>query len=199
MKKFIQFVALGLMLIIFPLGSWVYLRKGYNERKEALDQLNKYEIVLPDFSQTNQNGKIISKEKLKGGFAVLGKVDEFSEEHPIIQVSEGLFEEFGSSLKMSMITHVASYDSTQLVDYVESVRTDTVSRWHFIQGEPNFDEIFKDHSDQHLALIDTFGVVRNFYDASNEKEVADMAKHMAMFVMPLLRKGDLVYKREEEK
>ncbi|MEM0993349.1 MAG: hypothetical protein AAF847_16280 [Bacteroidota bacterium] len=198
-RKIIQFIALGLMLVILPLGSWVYLRKGYNERKEALDQLSKYEVALPDFRLSAQDGKNVSKNSLKGAFAVLGKVDKFSKDDPVIQASEGLFEEFGSSLKMSLLTHVTVYDSTAIVDYLEEIRTDTVSKWHFLQGTPDFDDIFKDHSSNHLALIDTFGVVRNYYDATSETEIADMAKHMAMFVMPLLRKGDLVYKREEEK
>mgnify|MGYP001800842821 FL=1 len=74
-----------------------------------------------------------------------------------------------------------------------------MSRWYFISGNPNFEDIFKEKSKEHLALIDTFGIVRNYYDTNNSSEIAEMAKHMAMVVMPLMRRGDLVFKREEEK
>lgn len=196
-RKIIQFIALSIILIGFPLGSWYYLNEGYKERKGALDQM-KYEIPLPEFKTTSQKG-MLSKADLQGGYAVLGKVERFSKDNPVIQESEGLFEEFGSSMKMTMLTYIEEYDSTVISDYLESVTKDTLSRWYFISGNPDFDEVFEAKSKKHLALIDTFGVVRNYYDTNNSMEIAEMAKHMAMFVMPLMRRGDLVFKREEEK
>ena len=103
-KKIIQFIALGVILIGFPLGSWYYLNEGYKERKGALDQM-KYEIPLPEFQKTSQKG-VLSKSDLKGGYTVLGKVKRFSKDHSVIQESEGLFEEFGSSMKMAIFTYV---------------------------------------------------------------------------------------------
>ena len=196
-KKIIQFIALGVILIGFPLGSWYYLNEGYKERKGALDQM-KYEIPLPEFQKTSQKG-VLSKSDLKGGYTVLGKVKRFSKDHSVIQESEGLFEEFGSSMKMAILTYVEEYDSSAINDYLASVTKDTLSRWYFISGNPNFEDIFKEKSKEHLALIDTFGIVRNYYDTNNSSEIAEMAKHMAMVVMPLMRRGDLVFKREEEK
>jgi len=196
-KKVVQFLALGIILIGFPLGSWYYLNEGYKERKGAIDQM-KYEIPLPEFQMASQKG-ILSKSDLQGGYAVLGKIDRFSKEDPIIQESEGLFEEFGSSMKMAILTYVEEYDSSAINNYLASVTKDTLSQWYFISGQPDFENIFKKQSNKHLALIDTFGVVRNYYDANNSTEIAEMAKHIAMFVMPLMRRGDLVFKREEEK
>ncbi|MEL6941695.1 MAG: hypothetical protein AAFO82_03430, partial [Bacteroidota bacterium] len=177
-------------------GSWYYLNEGYKERKGALEKMS-YQIPLPEFQMKSQKG-VLSKSDLQGGYAVLGKIDQFSKDHPVIRESEGLFEEFGSSMKMTMLTYVEEYDSSAISDYLASVTKDTLSRWYFISGQPNFGEVFKQKSKQHLALIDTFGVVRNYYDTNNSKEIAEMAKHMAMFVMPLMRRGDLVFKREEE-
>lgn len=196
-RKIIQFLGLGIILIGFPLGSWYYLNEGYKERKGALDQM-KYEIPLPEFQITSQKG-LLSKADLQGGYAVLGRIKRFSKDNPVIEESEGLFEEFGSSMKMAMLTYVEEYDSSAINDYLASVTKDTLSRWYFISGNPDFDEVFKAKSKNHLALIDTSGVVRNYYDANNSAEIAEMAKHMAMFVMPLMRRGDLVFKREEEK
>ncbi|MEM8525989.1 MAG: hypothetical protein AAGG68_15225 [Bacteroidota bacterium] len=196
-RKIIQFIALGIMLIGFPLGSWYYLNEGYKERKGALDQM-RYEIPLPEFQSPSQKG-MLSKADLQGGYAVLGKVKRFSKDNPIIRESEGLFEEFGASMKMATVTYVEEYDSSAINNYLASVMKDTLSQWYFISGQPDFDEMFKEKSEQHLALIDTFGVVRNYYDTNNDVEIAEMAKHIAMFVMPLMRRGDLVFKRKEEK
>ncbi|MEM6700196.1 MAG: hypothetical protein AAF599_17460 [Bacteroidota bacterium] len=196
-KKIIQFIALGIMLIGFPLGSWYYLNEGYKERKGALDKM-KYEVPLPEFKMSSQKG-ILRKSDLQGGYAVLGKIEKFSKDDPIIRESEGLFEEFGASMKMAMLTYVEEYDSNAINNYLASVTKDTLSKWYFITGQPDFEEVFTQKSKQHLALVDTLGIVRNYYDTNNTADIAEMAKHMAMFVMPLMRRGDLVFKREEER
>ncbi|MEM1326076.1 MAG: hypothetical protein AAGI23_08990 [Bacteroidota bacterium] len=199
MKKVVQFAALGLMLVFFPLGSWYYLRMGYNERKGALDEL-KYEIPLTNFQLLDQTGKVIQKSDLEGGYSVIGTVDEFDANDPIIQASEGLFDEFATSKKMTLITHVESYDSLAIVNYLNQINQDSISsEWHFVRGVAPFAAVFEEQPENYLALVDTSGVVRNYYNAADGKEVGDMAKHIAMFVMPLLRDAELVFKRKEEK
>lgn len=198
-RKILQFAALGLMLIIFPLGSWYYLRMGYNERKGALDQLT-YEIPLNDFQVVDQEGRTITRKDLQGGFAVVGEVKTFDANDPIIEASEGLFEEFATSKKMALLTYVENFDRNAIDQYLSALESDSLrSEWHFIQGKNPFDNVFQTDQHHHLALVDTFGVVRNYYDATNRSEIEDMAKHIAMFVMPLMRDAELVFKREEEK
>jgi hypothetical protein len=199
MKKVVQFAALGLMLVFFPLGSWYYLRMGYNERKGALDEL-KYNVSLPDFQLLDQNGNVIRKADLEGGYAVMGTVESFDEADPVIQASEGLFHEFANSKKMTLLTHVQSYDSLAIANYLERIDRDSISsEWHFVRGVDPFEEAFKGQSRDYLALADTSTVVRNYYDTKDEQAVGDMAKHIAMFVMPLMRDAELVFKRKEEK
>lgn len=198
-RKILQFAALGLMLIIFPLGSWYYLRMGYNERKGALDQLT-YEIPLNDFNLVDQNGATIARKDLQGGFAVIGNVKTFSVDDPVIQASEGLFEEFASSKKMALLTYVEEFDRVAIDEYLSSLESDSLrSEWHFIQGVNPFGNVFENGQTNKLALVDTFGVVRNYYDATNNLEIQDMAKHIAMFVMPLMKDAELVFRRKEEK
>ncbi len=198
-KKIIQFSALGLMLVVLPLGSLIYLRKGYFERYDALQMLKDYGKV-PIFELRQQDGSPFTNANLKGRYAVIGKIESFDEANPVIEQSKKLFKQFGDSKEMALCTYVADFDSIKIHDFMEKVAfQDTVSRWYFLHGDDAITSILANQPSEILALVDTASVVRNFYKVSDNQSIGEMAKHIAMFVAPLKRRAELEFKREKEK
>ncbi|NJL76857.1 MAG: hypothetical protein HC892_19390 [Saprospiraceae bacterium] len=196
-RKIIQFFALGLLLIVLPVGSLLYLRSGYFERYNALQELKDYG-KLPDFQLQTPNGGL-NNQQLRGRYVVLGKMETFDESHPIIDQSKKLFTQFGDSKEIAICTYVRDMDSLAVALFLDKMIQDTASHWYFLSGEPVFKKLFEEYEPNYLALIDTSSVIRHFYNADKDTEVGEMAKHVAMFVAPLKRSGELIYEREKEK
>jgi uncharacterized pyridoxamine 5'-phosphate oxidase family protein len=198
-KKIIQFTALGLMLVVLPLGSLIYLRKGYFERYDALQMLKDYGKV-PVFTLQQQNGSAFTNDDLKGRYAVIGKIEAFDEANPVIEQSKKLFKQFGDSKEIALCTYVANFDSMKINAFMEKITLqDTVSRWYFLYGDDAITTILANQPNEMLALVDTASVVRNFYKVADNQSIGEMAKHIAMFVAPLKRRSELEFKREKEK
>jgi hypothetical protein len=196
-RKIIQFVALGLLLIILPVGSLLYLRSGYFERYNALQELKDYG-KLPSFQlQTFEYG--MTNQTLKGRYVVLGVIDSFDEKHPIINQAQKLFVQFGDSKEIAICTYVKNMDSLAVAAFVAQTVKDTASHWYFLSGTPVFEKMFADYQPHYLALIDTSSTIRNYYNADQDEAIGNMAKHIAMFVAPLKRRAELIFKRTEEK
>ncbi len=198
-KRIIQFTALGLMLVVLPLGSLMYLRKGYFERYDALQRLKDYGQV-PTFTLQQQDGSAFTNANLKGRYAVIGKIDTFDEANLVIEQSKKLFKQFGDSKEIALCTYVADFDSMKINAFMEKITLqDTVSRWYFLHGDDGITSILANQPKEMLALVDTASVVRSFYEVVDNQSIGEMAKHIAMFVAPLKRRAELEFKREKEK
>ncbi len=197
-KKIIQFLALGLILVVLPVGSLLYLRSGWFERYNALQEL-KDMGSMPVFEAKNQAGETINNQNLKGKYVVLGKIDSFSKGNKVLEQSKKLFEQFGNSKEIALCTYVSDYDSLAINQFMETLTQDTVSRWYFLYDDDRIKSVFEASTDSHLALIDTSLTVRNFYNTITDDEIGLMAKHIAMFVAPLKRRAELEFRREKEK
>lgn len=197
-NKVVQFLALGLILIVLPVGSLLYLRNGWFERYNALQELKDLG-EMPAFEAQTQSGKMIANKQLKGRYVVLGKMDTFDESSAIIDQSKKLFEQFGNSKEIALCTYVDQYDSLAINTFTDAIVQDTTSKWYFLHGDKDILSIFDTIPTGHLALIDTSLTVRHFYDTASDDEIGLMAKHIAMFVAPLKRRAELEFRREKEK
>ena len=61
---------LSIILVVFPLLSWLNLQNGVNKRKEIKAELKNLG-KLPDFNLINQHGEPITKGKFQGNVSIV--------------------------------------------------------------------------------------------------------------------------------
>ena len=205
LRKFTQFLALGVLLIGAPIGSWYYLNKGFNERKEALDQLRDYgKFQLT--STTDVEGHPVTEDSLQQRFSVVGFLDNISKESAELKHAELLYKQFGRDGGIALVTYMNAVDSTNLQSYATEVFSKQDGFWYIVNlSKERYNtmrnQIYGDslRSGSHFALIDTTLTIRNYYDATDIKAVDALAKHVAMFVAPTKARPDFIFRREKEK
>lgn len=205
MRKFTQFFALGLLLIVAPVGSWYYLNKGYNERKEALDQLQDYgkiEVI----NSVDTDGQLITKDSLQQRFSIVGFTDNFSTEAQIMKHTELLYKQFGKDGGVALVTYLSGADSVSLSAYASENASKKDGFWYLVnlpkeQYQQMRNQIYPDslRSGNYFAFVDTSLTIRNYYDVTDISRVGELAKHVAMFVAPTKARPDLEFRREQEK
>ncbi len=205
MRKAIQFLALGVLLIGAPLGSWYYLNMGYNERKAALDQLKdygKYELIPTNDHQ----GRTITNDSLQQRFSVIGFTDKMTVEAPILKHTKILYDQFGKDGGIALLTYAIGADSMSLERYSKAQLGEEPGHWYILgvdakRYDNERDKVLGDSlkNGNYFALVDTTLTIRSYYDATDLRAVNELAKHIAMFIAPTKARPDLVFQRKKEK
>ncbi len=74
MKTRIKFLALFVVLVVLPIGTWYYTKAGFDYYKTMTAELQEYGQV-PVFALKDHNGEVLKKENLKGRLVVAGFID----------------------------------------------------------------------------------------------------------------------------
>jgi hypothetical protein len=200
--KIWQTLALLVFLVGMPLGSWYYLREGYQYRKSILDDLRQLGELpgLPasDFRDTLLNDGVIGDKVL-----VVAKVDDTNA--PITKVLGGLSDQFAESRMVSFVLICPdSEKAALLLDVFEKsahyrsdlfilIAASDSSVNEFIGALP--DEI---QSGQSVLLADANRQIRRLYRVEEKSELKRLVEHIAI-VIPAKRSPKPVLKREIEK
>ncbi len=194
LRKIIIASVLFLILVAFPIGSWLNLWTGLNWRKTAVNELSAYGqirgayIIYPDGTK---------EDRLKGKIAVLhmfGDNPDLTEENQrIIDTGQKLFDQFSqnSYFRLGMIAQGGTSEFRSYVqklpsiDYATWVWTGGLGSWGTILNNGFESYCLKNHVSaypQFYALTDTTGVIRRFYNAMDEKEVGRMVEQIAILL-----------------
>ncbi|MCI5080864.1 MAG: hypothetical protein MRY78_04185 [Saprospiraceae bacterium] len=210
-RNIIQYLALFLMLIAFPAGSWFYLQKGFEFRKESMDKLQELG-TFPNLSFLNYTGDTLSSESLNekvvlaGVFSLSGNDLDASLKEKLSK----LYDQFESRKDFVMLVHLLNADSAQVVNRGEALLAelafDQPERFYVAGGTtklaldqykmPVSESELK--SGQHIILCDAKQTIRNHYDLNKEEEVRELIHHITI-VLPRLQEKDIIFKRETEK
>ena len=193
-RKIIIAAVLLLILVGFPIGSWLNLRIGLNWRRSAVNELSAYGqirgayVIYPDGTKEN---------RLKGKIAVLhmfsDNPDLTEDNKKIIDTGQRLFDQFGQSeyFRIGMIaqggtSEFRSYrQKLPSTDYATWVWTGGLGSWGTILNNGFESYCVKNHISAYpefYALTDTTGVIRRFYNALDEKEVGRMVEQIAILL-----------------
>jgi hypothetical protein len=201
-RKWILGVAMLLILVILPAGSWFYLRGGLKWRKDAIAELGFYgqirgaHIIYPDGSKVDQ---------LKENVCVIHNFgagpDLTPENQQIIETNMRLYDQFGKlsngqvryNFRIVMIHEggTAAFRSAiqkiPSIDYVTWVNTGGLGSWGTIleNGYEKFalEKGAKRHK-YYYALADTTGQIKCFYNALDEDSVNRMVQQIALLLPP---------------
>lgn len=201
-KKILQTLALLLFLVGLPLGSWYYLREGYNYRKALLDDLGQMGQV-PQMSATDIRDSLISMENLRGKVLVLGAIAVGDQ--TAIEAIRGLSDQFAESRAVVFALFGNDAEATRQLGEAYRKQEEAYPGMFlfFPGGNPESASLleslpFPEGRGRYVALADTSHTIRRVYDLGSPAEVKRLVEHLTI-VIPGKRTPKPVVKREIEK
>lgn len=208
MRKTLQFVALFLLLVVFPLGSWYYLKMGLKYRRENLQELQdlgKQPLpAVPDVFL----GTPLPSDSLQGRWVVTGFVDLSlnSQAASFATKLESLHEQFDERKEVFFLTYVQA-DSSQLLGWLQNYKFfKDQTQCRFAIGNAQQVEaaalalgLPKEWSgNTWMTLADEKQTLRRRYNIDQEEELKSLVKHIAILI-PTITRDSPMLKREKEK
>jgi hypothetical protein len=200
LRKIVIATVLFIILVGFPAGSYLYMRDGFNWRKQAVSELGQYGKIRPAYLILPSGERQNRLENSVTVIHIFAKNPELTDANrKILDDGERLFNQFGRmgdmsirpDFKIAMILEGGSAEFTshrQLlpsVDFATWVWTGGLDAW-----KPTVDYGFEQFCKkegvepfaEYYALTDTSGQIRRYYNALDEKQVGRMVEHIAMLL-----------------
>ncbi len=217
MKKNIgQYLMLLLFLVVFPLISWIYLKQGFNYRKEALDKLQNHGTITP-YQLVEAGGDTFNLQDYRGKVVLASFFRlEQGETAPLYgDRLRRLHAQFGERQEVLFLQHILQAEdaATRISTFRDryALNDDSgsevvfalpdASRAHSLMQDiyrmPDSDAMVG-QSSYYFALADTAHTIRRYYDVRQDSAMQELVEHLAI-VIPPVKERDLVFKREKEK
>ncbi len=210
-KRFgLQLLLLGVVLVLLPAGSWLYLQRGLDYRKELMGELRELGPIQPynptvlvgeDFDWDGLQGKVVV-----ASFIQLTDSDEVEQIGLVLQQLHDQFDERGD---VFFLVHVQADTEEQVRAFVKTYDLEDAEQCYFFRVSAGKLESIADEN-YHLksselpfkkgliAVADPKLTVRKFYDIALPEERKRLIEHIAL-LMPRQTEKDLIFKRETEK
>ncbi|MCC6412178.1 MAG: hypothetical protein IT270_10995 [Saprospiraceae bacterium] len=193
-RKIAISIALGIILIVLPGISWIYLRNGLNWRKTAQAELKEFGKVRSApviYADGTKYDRIDGKVCVIHFFGDDPQLTEANKK--IIEDGQKLFDQFGQNdaFRLVMVSKEGSsefrshYQKLPSIDYATWVWSGATGSWKTIlmNGYESYclQEGIKP-AEEYYALADTSGTIRRYYDALDDQQVARMVQHVAILL-----------------
>lgn len=195
-RKIVIGAALLLLLVGLPGMSWLYMKKGFNWRKEAISEFGQYgkipaaNLIWPNGDKENQLARKVTVVH------IFGENPELTEANKsIINTCEDLFKQFHETHEFRIVL-VNDGGSTDFKSYVQThpSNLDHVT-WVWVkEGTQKWRPIVHtgyqmfqratgaSAADHYFALADTSGMIRKYYDATDADELKRMVQQIAILL-----------------
>ncbi len=207
-------LAVLFILVVLPLGSLLYLKQGFDYRKQALDELAADYGTMPDFSEYQVlSGSLLDVPR--GNLHLVGWIDSAHQRERGIYGStlSKLYEQFGNSSKMQFITlQLASVDQQQTDQYIRQhqlLDSLKVAKMAFLQlDETSYYRSAKAFelplsaedapgTEPLVALVDSALTIRGHYNLREDDQIRLLIKHMAT-ILPAPPELDIIFEPKPE-
>lgn len=198
-RKYFVYAVLFLLLVVFPAVSYIYLKKGFDWRVEAQNELQDYGKIRPAYIIWQDGSK---EDQLKGKVCVVHFFGENPDLTPtnkkLIDLCEELVKQYGykpeSERNDFRLALVAEGGTAEFKSYVQTRPLSEMSNYVWTGGLGSWTSILKNGFDfycsknkvapypEYFALTDTSGVIRRFYNAEDSKEVDRMVEQIALLL-----------------
>lgn len=187
-KPVVQLVLLGLLLVVLPVGSYLYLEWGYDYRVAALDELDEfgpiatavdYEIPGPRTVDVIYVSPVRPSDSVAQS---LLNLHDAWDDQPLVQFV-GLGQDRPVVVEDALQSRLVPRTDANLEAFAELGNRDT-----HCQRVP---------VEQRALVVDTAGTVRRCYDLHEGAEVNRLVEHLTMLV-PRPEKEDVYLERERE-
>jgi len=187
-RRFPLFQALILTVFLagLPIGSWYYLREGYNYRKALLEDLSKLGS-LPTGNITNTRDSLISLESLQGKALLFGRLS--APDTGSVKVILRLADQFAESQGLTFLLLTDSVSATQLWhDHFAGYTPRYPGLFILIdtnnpQNSPIITQLKPQWiADNTLAVADKNGIIRRTYLSTNPPDRQRLVEHLAILI-----------------
>ncbi len=178
MKKWLTGAAVILLLVVFPIISWLYLKKGYDYQKASFAELAEYKQI--DKKALASVSFTLSKYFQDGKTKVVSFLEKPALRDTIIP---------------KILTQFAKANQFQWIQIVDSV---SIINWNLEKPSPSFVVFFINngeyqrvkeflsHADYDLSneviIIDTQDMIRNHYNLDRPDDQRKLVVHIAMLL-----------------
>lgn len=193
-EKNLAIFRLVLLLVVLPGGAWYYLQQGLNWRKAVQSELRQYGKIRGAYL-VESNNKI---DLLKGKVCVLhlfpendAALDDGNQK--VLDTGTRLLKQFRQNDAFRMVM-ISDYASTELKSYYQKLPDSDTGAWVWTGGTGSWRTILQNAYESYciaekttpartyVALADTTGSIRSFYNVANEAEVERMAIHISLLL-----------------
>lgn len=192
MGKTIRILFLTMMVVVFPLISWLYLREGIDFRKNALNEMepiaNLENLAFPVF-EVEVGGKV----DFPAPYYVIVELDK--SDSLISNSLTGISTQLGQVPSVVLIAIIdKSNPAFQFSDsWVLIDRNDPLA----VQLKSATAELPEYTFGKAVYLIDSKRQLRNIYNLTDMEQMRDFAVHAGV-LLPIKNQKDLVFKRKAE-
>ena len=198
-KGIIQVLVVSLFLVIIPLVTFFVQRKGMAEGIELYKDLKKNLGQMPSqFEATNYSNETFDASKLSGQTLVASWATPQSRDS-ILSIMRTInripqFQEEVDNLQF--ITFDTDSDTTFFKNYYFNLTRNERAKWLILRGGKDIQQSIKLPNDYSIALIDTSGIIRRFYDIREANERRILIEHIS--IMPLKKKKTIEKKDQKQ-
>ena len=201
MKKWLQTIALLMMLIVMPALSWYYLKKGENYQVKMRAELKDYgklpSFTLPKLLDTNSINlatDLINK-------VVIAKVVDANELEPgdDLRFALGsLHTQFDERNDIIFLLHTTIKDTARVGAFLRQNKMSDPSQVVVTGSDPKLVQSYHFPKPGVMAIVDTLGVIRRYYNYRDGNEVRRLTEHVTV-LMHRDKNNDPYLNREKEK
>lgn len=214
-RNIFQLLAVVLLLVVLPAGSWYYLKEGFDYRKAAMDDLQPRKAIAP-FAIPTFSDSLFNSQTLKGHLTIANffALDNEEKSKSYGELFAKMHRQFDKREDVLFLSYVLETDSTsaqKVANYRNQYGLEDVEQCIFVPGSSTAggDQVIQDYDlpltdgialkdNPYLVLLDDSLQIRNYYDIRSEEDIKLLVAHTAM-IMPKKPKKDIIYKPEKEK
>lgn len=205
----LQTLALLLFLVVFPLGSWYYLKNGMDYRVATMGELKHYGKI-PALSYTTFANQTLTDSFFTNNILITSVLDfqNAAMSETFGKTLEKLHEQFDERKDVLFLIHLADTSATQamverfamtykLNDFEQCLFLRMPENTAIATVEQNF-YLPHDNDFPYFSLTDIKGEIRHYYDVRKIEEVRKLVEHTALLV-PFEKSKEITLKRKQEK
>ena len=205
-KNYLTVVVVLMLLVGMPLISYLYLKQGYEYRKEAI--MTQHDFGKMPFLGDLDEVRGTLPDSLRGSMVVVGWLDPSK---PVTtkrygQTLDSLYQQFAESPNLYLTTLVRSDDPAATVeDFTERYNLPEDPMLSFLaadgEGFNRSGRAFRlpglPGESPTVALVDSSLTIVKHYDLNRRDETIGLVQLISL-IIPLPEKPDVVVKREKE-
>ncbi len=182
------FLAL-VILILFPLITWYFLQQGLDHQRKTLAELKEYSKV-GTFQLKDQDNRSVSNQSLKGRVSV---VNFLPADMTLAKDFTGriakVHQSFNELDDVVFVTFVPIDSSNQLKSIASELSIRNEKQWYVLGASPaEWNELAAEaykmpKLENSVALVDTSGTIRNYYDINIDQEMGLLVEQTVL-VLP---------------
>jgi hypothetical protein len=186
------------VIVLLPLGSLLVNMKGAEKGRAFYKDLRDSLGRIPAFNLTGWQNEAVLTEGVKSTVVVASYINDANKDvilNTVKTVSK--IPQFREEIdNLTYLTFDLSSDSTFVKNYIQDFNPKDKEIWHILRGGREAVNNIKFPNEYNIALIDTVGTIRRFYDARNADDKKKLVEHIS--VMPIRKEEKKVVKKNQK-